>query len=363
MFERFTDQSRRAVVLAQEEARLLRHPWIGPEHVFVALMRLTGSEATRALAGTGMTLDRTRAAVLDVVGADSGRTTDGHIPFTAESKACLALALRATLESGSDEVRTGHLLVGVLQQPGPVLERVLSDLDVDREAVTAEVERIGREAPESSSSDPTGAIGITTAPAWVGRRRPMGLVGCGFCGRPAPQSGALVSGESGASICRSCADAAVALLTSSRELAEGDDAPRLWLRDPTVARAVPGMTAAQAAEAGEQIRDVFAALQEVSDDGADAVSVLQGEGLGGFIREAAGRFPHMGPATFEVQDTEFLTPERARVAFAVILRQGPSITPVGEAVLVDGTWKATRSTLTDLLALAGVQCPPPPPEG
>jgi len=130
MFERFTNQSRQAVVLAQEEARELHHSYIGTEHLLLGMLREGTGSAARALAAMNVTLDAARQAAE----ADAGRGThqpSGHIPFTPRAKEALELALRESLQLGQNYIGTGHLLLGLIKQGDEMTIRILGHLHAD----------------------------------------------------------------------------------------------------------------------------------------------------------------------------------------------------------------------------------------
>ena len=115
MFERFTDRSRRVLVLAQEEARLLGHPFIGTEHLLLGLIGEGHGVAARALASAGIDLERGRQEVMRLVGATAAGT--GSPPFTPRAKKALELALRECLARGDANIGTEHLLLGLASLP------------------------------------------------------------------------------------------------------------------------------------------------------------------------------------------------------------------------------------------------------
>src|SRR5512135_2841710 len=127
MFERFTDQARRVVVLAQEEARRLDHNYIGTEHILLGLLRDGEGVAVEALDGLGISLDETRAKVEEIIGRGSDQAS-GHIPFTPRAKKVLELSLREALELGTDYIGTEHILLGLIREGQGVAAQVLVDL-------------------------------------------------------------------------------------------------------------------------------------------------------------------------------------------------------------------------------------------
>ncbi len=143
MFERFTSQSRRVVVMAQEEARKLNHGWIGTEHLLLGLLAEGQDTAARVLASADITLEAVRREVEAVVGRGE-QPPSGHIPFTPRAKKCLELSLREALQRGDNYIGTGHLLLGVMHEGQGVAVNVLEKLGANlgqlRERVMLELE-------------------------------------------------------------------------------------------------------------------------------------------------------------------------------------------------------------------------------
>jgi ATP-dependent Clp protease ATP-binding subunit ClpC len=129
MFERFTDRARRVVVLAQEEARMLGHNYIGTEHILLGLIHEGEGVAARALTALGLSLAATRQAVEDIIGSGSQAPT-AHIPFTPRSKKVLELSLREALSLGSDYIGTEHILLAILREGDGVGAQILAGADV-----------------------------------------------------------------------------------------------------------------------------------------------------------------------------------------------------------------------------------------
>ncbi len=126
MFERFTNQARQVVVLAQEEARRLRHNFIGTEHILLGLLRERDGLAFRVLEGFGMSLDGTRKDVASIVGPGK-RELSGHIPFTPRAKKTLELSLREALQLHHGYIDTEHILLGILREGDGVGAQVLKN--------------------------------------------------------------------------------------------------------------------------------------------------------------------------------------------------------------------------------------------
>jgi ATP-dependent Clp protease ATP-binding subunit ClpA len=137
MFERFTDQSRRAVVLAQEEARQLNHYHIGTEHMLAGLLREERGAAARVLGASGITLDAVRERIEALTGPGQELRRE-HIPFTPRAKKGFELALREATTRGR-HIGTGHLLLGLIGQADCMAVQVLGALGVDLVAFRARV--------------------------------------------------------------------------------------------------------------------------------------------------------------------------------------------------------------------------------
>ncbi len=130
MFERFTDRARRVVVLAQEEARLLNHDYIGTEHMLLGLIHEREGIAAQALESLGVGLDSVRTQVVDIIGQGE-QPPAGHIPFTPRAKKALKLSLRESLQLGDNHIGTEHILLGVIREGDGVAAHVLANLGVN----------------------------------------------------------------------------------------------------------------------------------------------------------------------------------------------------------------------------------------
>ena len=131
MFERFTDRARRVLVLAQEEARLLNHNFIGTEHILLGLIPERDGVAARALASSGVRLEAVRDKVEETLGTASGSGTTGSPPFSPRGKKVLELALRESQQLGHNYIETEHLLLGLLREGEGVAVQVLVGSGVD----------------------------------------------------------------------------------------------------------------------------------------------------------------------------------------------------------------------------------------
>jgi hypothetical protein len=141
MFERFTQRARQMVVLAQEEARMLRHNYIGTEHILLGLLRERDGFAAHALGSLGITLEMVRGDVARIVGAGEDQT-QGMIPFTPRAKSVLSFALREALALRHSYIGTEHILLGLVREGEGVAVRILSDHDADPERVRNTVIRM-----------------------------------------------------------------------------------------------------------------------------------------------------------------------------------------------------------------------------
>jgi GNAT superfamily N-acetyltransferase len=135
VFERFTDRARRVVVLAQEEARLLNHNYIGTEHILLGLVHEGEGVGARALAALHIELEDVRRDVREIIGLGTAAPTGGHIPFTPRAKKVLELSLREAMQLGHAYIGTEHLLLGLIREGEGVAAQVLQRLGADLDRV------------------------------------------------------------------------------------------------------------------------------------------------------------------------------------------------------------------------------------
>jgi Clp amino terminal domain, pathogenicity island component/UvrB/uvrC motif len=167
MFERFTDQAQRVMVLAQDEARTLRHDYIGTEHLLLGLVREDEGVAGKALKSLGLCLESVRQQVVEVAGQGQ-QAPSGHIPLTPRAKKVLQLALREALQLGHHSIGTEHILLGLVREGGGVAAEVLAVLNVELNPVRQRVILLlhgtqGRAAP--------GTGRVSRLPGRAGRRQ------------------------------------------------------------------------------------------------------------------------------------------------------------------------------------------------
>jgi len=141
MFERFTDRARRVIVLAQDEARNLKHNYLGTEHILLGLIREGEGVAAKALEALDITLDEVRAQVIEIIG-EGQEPPSGHIPFTPRAKKVIEYAMREGLQLGHSYIGTEHLLLGLTREPDGVAAQVLTKLGADMPRVRSQVNQL-----------------------------------------------------------------------------------------------------------------------------------------------------------------------------------------------------------------------------
>jgi ATP-dependent Clp protease ATP-binding subunit ClpC len=153
MFERFTDRARRVVVLAQEEARMLNHNYIGTEHILLGLIHEGEGVAAKALESLGISLEGVRSQVEEIIGQGQ-QAPSGHIPFTPRAKKVLELSLREALQLGHNYIGTEHILLGLIREGEGVAAQVLVKLGADLNRVRQQVIQLlsGYQGKETAST-------------------------------------------------------------------------------------------------------------------------------------------------------------------------------------------------------------------
>src|SRR6202165_1999203 len=155
MFERFTDRARRGVVLAQEEARILNHNYIGTEHILLGLIHEGEGVAAKSLESLGISLEGVRSQVEEIIGQGQ-QAPSGHIPFTPRAKKVLELSLREALQLGHNYIGTEHILLGLIREGDGVAAQVLVSLGADLGRVRQQVIQLlsGYQGKESVGAGP-----------------------------------------------------------------------------------------------------------------------------------------------------------------------------------------------------------------
>jgi Clp amino terminal domain, pathogenicity island component len=200
MFERFTERARQVPVLAQEEARTLKHHYIGTEHILLGLLREEEGHAARVLESLDITVERVRAQVMRIVGSGE-EVTAGRIPFTPRAQKVLELALREALSLGHNYVGTEHILLGLVRENEGVAARILLDFDADSEKIhnkvigmlsgpgvtgsaTSEPIAVGHEESSDVVYEPP-ATSIDADLGWRGRPMALAALGAAVLARTA----------------------------------------------------------------------------------------------------------------------------------------------------------------------------------
>jgi ATP-dependent Clp protease ATP-binding subunit ClpA len=160
MFEMFTDSARRVVVLAQEEARILSHNYIGTEHLLLGLVHEGEGAAAKALESLGIGQEAVRQQVEEIIGRGQ-QAPAGHLPFTPRAKKVLELARRESDDRDDGFIGTEHILLGLIREGGGVAAQVLVGLDADLHHVRQQVIRL---LPDRAGRDPV------RAPSRMGKR-------------------------------------------------------------------------------------------------------------------------------------------------------------------------------------------------
>ena len=180
MFERFTDRARRVVVLAQEEARMLSHNYIGTEHILLGLIHEGEGVAARTLESMNISLEAVRRQIEEIIGHGQATPT-GHIPFTPRAKKVLELSLRESLQLGANYIGTEHILLGLIREGEGVAAEVLQKLGADLNRVRQTVIQVLSGYPAASEEIPT--TGSTPA-SGTKRWTPASGPSCPWCSLP-----------------------------------------------------------------------------------------------------------------------------------------------------------------------------------
>jgi hypothetical protein len=339
MFERFTDHARRVVVLAQEEARLLQHNYIGTEHILLGLIHEGDGVAAEALANSHVDLASARVAVVKSVGRGDGNPS-GHIPFTPRAKKGLEYSLREALALGHKEIDTGHILLGLLREGTGRGVQVLVERGVDLGVLREQIVAL---------------LALDSEPERPRRRRRFGRRGrpepaqadaCAFCGRDLYAVERAVTNHEGVFICNECAAAAVQTMAEADE----PDAPsRALSLPPRVFGDVPDDRAVQ------QIVALFSAWSTNAFDVSFLDRVEDGARLAGVqaeLRNLHGAQP--SPNLFDVDRMRFVSGTEAAVRFRMTLL--PHQTFDGRARRTAEGWKISRDTYCAIARLGGVAC-------
>jgi Clp amino terminal domain, pathogenicity island component/ClpX C4-type zinc finger len=355
VFERFTDQSRHVLVVAQEEARLLQHPFIGTEHMLLGLTQVGDGVAGKVLTEMGVSVAEVRERVQDVVGASGGPAREGSPPFTPRAKKVLELALREALRLGAGHIGTEHVLLGLISEGEGIGVQILLSFGIELSDVRQRVIGHMTGAGSGASGGQRGrAIARRVAPTEAAPAEAVVVI-CSFCGLHPPESGEIVAGHN-AFICERC------IRQWSLRLHRSRPAARTWISHSPPDVVVPGEPPTDTDEAGAAIGAAYAMHGSLSADGRAALGVEKGADLGWAVTAAKANAP---PAFLKaeiavtVDEIIFVDPEHAAVWFSILVDGSPVLSRHrGDAVLVGSEWMMARSTFCQIMAMGGVTCPP-----
>jgi predicted DNA-binding transcriptional regulator AlpA len=212
LFSKFTDRARNSVVKAQEEARLLKHNYIGTEHLLLGLIGIGEGLAFEALTAMGVSLEDCRAGVRTMIG-EGNESPQGHIPFTPRAKKVLELSLREALHFQHNYIGTEHVLLALIREKGGVAWKVLEELGLKQAQARStvidtmggvHVRRLGItfSAPEEEPDDSAEA--------------------CSFCGKRREDAKKLIAGP-GVSICDDCVELAAGIVAEETRLPDPEN--------------------------------------------------------------------------------------------------------------------------------------------
>jgi Clp amino terminal domain, pathogenicity island component/ClpX C4-type zinc finger len=362
VFERFTDSARQVLVLAQEEARLLGHSFIGTEHILLGLIHADGGTASQVLTELGASLPTVRERVEETIGLTGGAPS-GSPPFTPRAKKVMELSLREALQLGHHNIGTEHMLLGLVREGEGVGAQVLVSLGIDLGEVRQRVlqhlaETHGAETHGAESSGgSTRNVLIRGEGAAARRRTRARVVTCSFCGLGPPESGQLISGDN-AFICENCVRR-----WSMRLGPPSTSVSHTWVSRTPLETAPTGFEPEGADAARAEISAAYGGSRAPSDDGRSVPTVENGDDLGPTLvlanERTRGIVGDGSDVIISADEIHFYDPERAAVVFSISLGDRLLLGgQQGDAVLVDGVWKMARSTFARLMTLAGVACPP-----
>ena len=300
MFERFTDRARRIVVLAQEEARILNHNYIGTEHILLGIIHEGEGVAAKAMESLDISLERVRSEVEEIIG-EGGSVPSGHIPFTPRAKQVLELSLREALQLGHNYIGTEHILLGLIREGEGVGAQVLYKLGADLSRVRERViQLLSGYAPGPGDAPPLESP--MPAPRQIAERSAH----CSFCGRDLWEVNHFVVGGGGATICAACVTAGQQAI----EQAASQPEPA-WGPVPLPPRVFSPEHADP--EAAAEIERAFTTLFGNAGPLEGRAEALEdGDALISLAEEARARHPsYAGQVQMRVQRLRFLDERRA----------------------------------------------------
>jgi len=358
VFERFTDAARQVLVLAQEEARLLHSSKIGTEHLLLGLIREDGPAST-ILDSFEVSLSALRQLVTPTTlpgphaGPHSG--LPAAWPFSPRAKKVLELSLRETLQLGHSDIGPEHLLLGLIREGEGTGAQMLIGLGVDLSLLRQRLIAALMEGDPSTPHLPHSSL-------QRGRSvRDARLVACSFCGLTPPASGQLVSGDN-AFICERCIEHWFQYIRAATSRIVS---PAVWPSAPPSEVISTGPPPADVDAARAEIQAAYSAHGTTSEDGISIPSVERGHDLGPTIAMAKsmarnrGIDPEASEVAVIVDEVRFVDAEHAAVWFSISIDGRPVVVHHrGDALVVAGEWKMTRTTFCQIMLMGGVPCPP-----
>jgi Clp amino terminal domain, pathogenicity island component len=324
MFERFDPDARKIVVLAQEEARLLNHNYIGTEHLLLGLIRDGDGVAARALASLGVELEQVRDQVVEIIGVGDEQPV-GQIPFTPRSKKVLELSLRQALQLNHNYIGTEHILLGLLAEGEGVAAQVLVKLGADLVQIRHRVVQILDDAPRVVSGATLGNVMVRPAMNPLPGR-------CALCNRDLWETDRYVTGELG-SVCDDCLRVGTAAVNAADAHGELMMPPRVFGDEPHDGATEAIVRAFQAVFGGPLWRDDTSSTDNLED----------GDTLAPYLAEAAQRHASIQILGARVSGVRYLGPDEASVRYGVRISQmGQPMPFEGQAVRRGGRWLVSR---------------------
>ncbi len=353
MFERFTDQARRVLVLAQEESRALGDGYIGDQHILLGLLRLEGtSVAKQALESSGITLDKARSRLTDAAENDPERLPPGQsAPFSAQAKRTLEASLREAINLGSHSIGTEHLLLGLISQEQGRAVAALEAMGAGVSQLRARVLGMLTQAPpapmETTARAPHATPGNVALMSRTAMGGPFGAGRfCSFCGRDLWEVERYISAGP-ATICQGCVDLARRTLADA-----GPEAARELFLPPRVFGQAPDPRAVD--DVVKAFRMAFVGDPTRSDEALQYME--DSEDLAPYIEEASRRTSARAGAT-RVDRIRFIGNDSAEVRFQIVLLGGGAFPFEGNAVRRGDRWLVSRETVTSVLGRGGVIVP------
>ncbi len=342
MFERFTDRARRVLVLAQEEARLLNHSFIGTEHILLGLIHEGEGVAAQALESLGISLTAVRETVEETIGMAGGPPT-GSPPFTPRAKKVLELSLREALQLGHSYIGTEHMLLGLVREGEGVAAQVLVSLGADLGRVRRQVIQLmsGYQGKERIRVVGPGKRPVRTKRGRNERAGSPPDERCILCGRDLWEAAHFVAQGPFHRVCDDCIRSAAELLgQATPEQRKLTMPPRVYGRPPDD-QAVAAVVAA--------LELAFGASTDPESRAAVVEDLTEVEHL---YDRHADRLAAQPDAT-SVTRVRFLTEDLAEVRFEIMRSDGAMATFEGQVRRREGRWMVTRDTVASVLVPRG----------